>query len=140
MVKIYAIALYVRAEDLDTDPIQHGGTKRLVLRFLRETTAEELTKALVAGIQDNHKDIEYRKLQPKVEQLVGVMNRVGKVQPGAQISLDYVPGRGTEVRLNGEAVGDLVSGDDIFPAILKIWIGDKPATLALKNSLLGRTK
>jgi hypothetical protein len=53
------------------------------------------------------------------------------------IHLDFVPGTGTRVIVNGQPRGSVIPGDDFFTSVLRIWIGDKPADADLKKGLIG---
>ena len=48
-----------------------------------------------------------------------------------------MPDAGTRVVVNGQPRGTTIAGEDFFNAILRIWIGDKPADSSLKPQLLG---
>jgi hypothetical protein len=40
--------------------------------------------------------------------------------------------------VNGEAKGRAIPGDDVYRALLRVWLGDRPASSGLKKALLGR--
>ena len=50
--------------------------------------------------------------------------------------LDYVPGTGTKVSVNGAELG-IVEGHDFNAALLRVWIGASPVDKDLKAGLLG---
>jgi hypothetical protein len=49
-----------------------------------------------------------------------------------------VPDSGTHVLVNGAAKGKPIPDEGFYRAILKIWLGDKPADADLKRGLLGQ--
>ena len=55
---------------------------------------------------------------------------------GDVILLDYVPGTGTSVTINGTKIGT-IPGEDFNQALLAVWLGDKPADDGLKEGMLG---
>jgi len=57
------------------------------------------------------------------------------VRKGDKYQLTYVPGTGTELRLNGEILG-IVPGDDFAAEYFKIWLGSDPMDKSFKESLL----
>ena len=59
------------------------------------------------------------------------------VQPGDRYSLTYIPGKGTELALNGESKG-LIEGPDFAAAVFSIWLGPKPISDSFKRQILGR--
>jgi hypothetical protein len=52
------------------------------------------------------------------------------------ILIDYLPGSGTRITVNGAAKGT-IAGEDFNRALLRIWLGDNPADSDLKKGLLG---
>ena len=74
-------------------------------------------------------------LQDRINQFNSLFTTVHK---GDVIRLDYLPGEGTQVRLNGTLKGS-VSGEDFSRALLKIWLGSKPADANLKEAMLGNS-
>jgi hypothetical protein len=58
------------------------------------------------------------------------------VQPGDRYSLTYIPGRGTELALNGEPIG-MIQGADFAAAIYAMWLGEKPMNKSFKRQLMG---
>jgi hypothetical protein len=58
------------------------------------------------------------------------------VKEGDVIYLDYIPGSGTRVTINGENKG-LIPGRDFNNALLDIWLGEEPADKSLKKAMLG---
>ena len=46
-------------------------------------------------------------------------------------------GKGTEIQLNGKSISETLPDLAFYNAILKIWLGDKPADSSLKPQLLG---
>lgn len=48
-----------------------------------------------------------------------------------------MPRKGTQVWINGTLKGS-VAGEDFSQALLKIWLGKKPADADLKEAMLGK--
>ncbi|MFN3862636.1 MAG: chalcone isomerase family protein, partial [Roseateles sp.] len=63
-----------------------------------------------------------------------------QLNSGDSFSVDYVPGIGSTVLLNGKAIGETIKEPEFFSALLRIWLGDKPADDGLKDALLGIKK
>jgi hypothetical protein len=57
------------------------------------------------------------------------------VQPGNRYSLTYIPGKGTELALNGVPQG-VIEGADFAAAVFSMWLGPKPISESLKKDLL----
>jgi hypothetical protein len=58
------------------------------------------------------------------------------VQPGDRYSLTYIPGKGTELALNGEPKGT-IEGADFAAAVFSIWLGPEPINESFKRHILG---
>jgi hypothetical protein len=137
MIKVYVASLYTsskktRAEEVLAD----SGAKRLQLNIRRELSAEQLLEALHEGVKANNTAAELAPLEARLKEFDGIMTSVGKASPGNIITLDYIPGTGTRVQLNGQPKGT-IAGDDFNKALLKIWLGPEAVQASLKKALLG---
>jgi hypothetical protein len=72
-------------------------------------------------------------LQP---QLVKFNTLFRTMHKGEVIRICYLPGAGTEVRINGERRGNIKS-EAFFHALLAIWLGAHPVSNDLKQGMLG---
>ena len=141
MLRIYAIGLYVSERNAGAaDLLSQPGPKRVTLALLRDTTSKELTDALIDGINDNQAPTEAARLRPRMDRLASVMAAVGFAPSGSQITIDFVPGRGTRFALNGEQTGETIEGAEFYAALLNIWLGDHPPQPSIKDALLGRVR
>ena len=68
------------------------------------------------------------------------MEAVGEAKEKSIITIDFVPGSGTRVALNGAQKGKTIGGDEFYSALLRIWLGDKPVDRELKSGMLGAAK
>jgi hypothetical protein len=133
--QVYAIGLYVA--DRKADAIAQPGAKRIAIHMLRDVGAEQFTGALADGIRDNHSDAEARALEPRVAQLGAILAEVKEAKKGMAITLDWLPGSGTQVTIDGKPSGKLIEGEDFYRGLLRIWLGGKPVQDDLKKALLG---
>lgn len=140
VVKIYAIGLYLPQKAGSADAaLASTGPRRVQINTLRELTAEQLADALIEALEANHSAAEMSKLAPRVAQLRSTMLSIGKVAEKTSIRLDYLPASGTRVIVGNEQKGSDIAGEDFFTAVLKIWLGNKPAQSDLKEQLLGKS-
>jgi hypothetical protein len=58
------------------------------------------------------------------------------LQHGDVIQIDYVPRRGTSIRVNARVAADHASHDAML-AFLDHWLGQRPVSEELKRALLG---
>ena len=135
-IKVYVGALYVGQKAATPAAIYDSATpRRMVLRLLRDLDADSLHSALDEGLRNNHSPAELSDMQAQADQLAGIMKAIGKVREGDTISIDF-SAEGVVVSQNGEVRGK-VAGANFAKALLKVWLGDKPADTSLKKALLG---
>jgi Chalcone isomerase-like len=135
--KVYVGALYLREKTGSTQAVfADDGPKRVAMHMLRDLGADQLFSAFSDGLKANHAPAEVAKLEPQVKQLEGIFNAVKATKSGDTILLDYVPGAGTRVVVNGNAKGT-IAGEAFNRALLRIWLGDQPVEAALKKAMLG---
>ena len=65
------------------------------------------------------------------------MKAVGEAKKGDAVNIEYLPDSGTRITVNGQAKGAPIVGEDFYNAVLRVWLGDKPADADLKKELLG---
>ena len=137
--KVYAMGLYLRAKTGDAaEAIATPGPKRVAIHMLRDVTAEQFTDALVEGIRENHNESEFRAFEPRTRELVALMAEIKEAKKGMAISLDWLPETGTVITVDGRVRGKPIPGEDFYRALLRIWLGERPATADLKKALLGQ--
>lgn len=135
-IKVYVGALYVGQKAATPAAIYDSATpRRMVLRLLRDLDAGSLHSALDEGLRNNHSPAELSDMQAQADQLAGIMKAIGKVREGDTVSIDF-SAEGVVVSQNGEVRGK-VAGANFAKALLKVWLGDKPADASLKKALLG---
>ena len=132
---VYAMGLYV--VDRKADPIAQGGAKRVAIHMLRNVDADSFAKALVDGMRPNHDEATMKGLEPRIAQLNAIMTGIKEAKKGMAIALDWIPGAGTQVTIDGKPVGKPIEGEDFYRALLRIWLGEKPVQDDLKKALLG---
>ena len=138
--KVYVGALYLpEKKSAAAEVLAMKGAKRVAMHLLRDLTAAQVAGAL-DNMGDNLSDAEREKLKPQIDELKAVMESVGEAKEKSVITIDFVPGSGTRVALNGAQKGKTIAGDELYAALLRIWIGDKPVDRDLKSGMLGAAK
>jgi len=134
-MKIYVGALYLTVKRSSVGEIlADPEAKRIVMSFLyKEVSAEKLTDGFSEGFAGNNTDAELKGLQDRLNQFNALFTTVRK---GDVIRLDYMPKEGTQVWINDTLKGS-VPGEDFYQALLKVWLGAKPADDDLKEAMLG---
>jgi hypothetical protein len=137
--KIYAIGLYLpQKASAASDAINAKGAKRIAIVTLRDLTAEQFVDALIEALKNNHDEAALKALQPKIDQFRTTMLGIGNAPEKSVVNLDWLPDAGTRLTFNGAVKGSDIAGEDFYRALLRIWLGDKPAQDDLKEHLLGK--
>lgn len=138
--KVYAAGLYLSTRaGTPEEVLATPGPKRLHIVMLRDIDANELGKLFTRGMQDNAPKEEFSKSIPGTLRMADIFSAKKKLVAGDSFSIDWVPGTGTTVLVNGKAQGDAVKEPEFFNALLRIWLGQNPADRLLKDALLGQT-
>jgi hypothetical protein len=90
-------------------------------------------------MQDNAPKEEFSKSIPGTLRMADIFSAKKKLVAGDNFSVDWVPGNGTTVLVNGKPQGEAVKEPEFFNALLRIWLGQSPADRLLKDALLGQT-
>jgi hypothetical protein len=137
-VRGYAAALYLpRKAANEAAVLQQAGAKRLRVHMTQDVPADEFIKAFVKGVQRNTAAAEQPRLDERVAQFNALVRGMGTLKKQDVIDLDFVPGRGLVLSRNGAARGTPVSGADFYAALLRCFIGQRPADPEMKAGLLG---
>lgn len=135
--KVYVGALYLPQKQKAADVvIADEQVQRIALHMLRDLGSKRLYGAFNEAIQANHDGAELKALSPQLRQMADIFDAIGEAKQGDVITLDYLPGGGTQIGINGTVRGT-IAGAAFKRALLKIWLGGKPAQDDLKKALLG---
>jgi Chalcone isomerase-like len=136
--KVYVAGLYLPQKVSNAQSAIEGpGPKRIVLVMLRDASAEQFCDSIDAGLDKNHTDAELEKIQPQIDQLFAKIRAIGEAKKGMRIVLDYSPrATSTTLYIDGVAQGAPMQGQEFFRALLRIWLGERPAEEELKRLLL----
>jgi len=139
--KVYALGLYLPEKKTTVaDVLASQGARRTQIVFMRELTSEEFGQAFMNGLTSNTNEAERNKLLPQTKQFGELFASIPSVKKGDVLTVDWIPGTGTQCMLNGKKVGEVLPDLAFYNAILRIWLGDKPADSSLKAAMLGESK
>jgi hypothetical protein len=139
VVKVYVAGLYLsEKKGAAAEAIALGGPKRVGITMLRDVGAKQFNEALVEGFRANNSAADVEKMKGALDELSGAVTALGEVKKGNVIALDFVPGTGTRVLVDGAAKGKPIGGDEFYRGLLRIWLGDKPVDGDLKKAMLGQ--
>lgn len=134
---VYVAALYTTIKGLDTSTIVNSSEPRsLRLTLLRKQSGAALAGALNDGLDDNSSSQELDELRAPREQLTALVGAIDEGLPGDTIAMDF-NARHVTVSHNGRKLG-AVESPGLMAALLRVWLGRKPAQESLKKALLGQ--
>ena len=139
--KVYAMGLYLRAPLTDAAAIiGDKGEKRIRIVLTRDLEAKQFGDALLTGLEKNHELDELAAIKPATDALIGALAAVGEVASGTEILLDQLANGATRLVVNGQQQGDDIADVKFYPALLRIWLGVRPADHDLRDALLRQSK
>ena len=136
--QVYVIGLYLpEKKTAAADAIGAPGAKRVSIHMLRDVGADQFADAILDGMKDNHSEADMKALEPRAKQLAANLAEMKEAKKGMRITLDWLPGKGTQATVEGKPAGAPIPGEDFYRALLRIWLGDNPVQGDLKKALLG---
>lgn len=138
--KVYAAGLYMPAKTDNPDVVSAtNAPRRMHIVMLRDIDANELGKLFTRGMQDNATREEFAKAIPATIQMGELFAARKKLASGDYFTVDWKPGEGTTISINGKPSLGPIKEPEFFSAMMKIWFGKQPADQALKDVLLGKS-
>ena len=131
--KVYVAGLYVETPSKDPAAlVSSEQVKQMRLSILRGLKGKQVADAISEGFEKNSK-AQLPALRARLDRLYGM---IPDVSEGDEITLTYVPAKGTLVAVKGVEKG-IIEGKDFADALFSVWLGDNPVQEDLKKSLLG---
>lgn len=138
VVQVYTAGLYLSAPATTAEQaLAAPGARRLHIVMLREIDANTLGKLFTRGMEDNSTRAQFAKAIPGTLRLAELFAVKKRLAAGENFSIDWLPGRGTQILINGEPQGEPIAEPEFQAALMRIWLGPKPADETLKRQLLG---
>ena len=131
--KAYVAALYLD-EGTPADEVLGEVPRHLEIEYFWSIPAERFADATIEGISRNVDAAALEDLKPRIARFNQLYE---DIEPGDRYSLTYLPGRGTELGLNGRPMG-VVEGADFASALFAIWLGPNPLSDGLRRELLAK--
>jgi hypothetical protein len=138
VVKVYTAGLYLAAKASTPEAVLAApGPKRLHVVMLRDIDGNDLGKLFTRGMQDNSSREDFGKSIPGTIRMAELFAAKKRLAQGENFSVEFQPGQGTAILINGKAQGEPIKEPEFFNALLRIWLGPNPADANLKDALLG---
>lgn len=139
--RVYVLGLYLGKKATTTEEVLAApGPKRVNLTMMRDIDAGELGKLFTKGVEDNTPKSEMSKLVPGLIRMGQLFADQKQLKSGDNVLIDWVPGTGTQITINGKLQPEPFKEPEFFNALLRIWLGESPADAKLKAALLGGGK
>ena len=137
-LKGYAAGLYlVEKSGTPAGVLALQGPKRVQMKMMVDVDSAEFVKAFGKGMRRNHSEAELAALRDRMQRFDAAVAAIGKLKKGDVVDLDWLPGTGVRLSLNGRPRGEAIPGEDLYAGLLKIFIGGDPVDKRLKAGLLG---
>ena len=138
LFSIYAMGLYLSEKKTSPEDVQSvAGPKRVKLVYQRELNSDEFGQLFISAMNNNSTKEQKAALINQTVQFGEIFANQGKVSKGDYTTMDWIPGTGTVTSFNGKKIGETLAGIEFYNAVMRIWLGEKPADTTLKAQLLG---
>jgi len=137
--RVYTAALYLgKKTESPEEALAQPGAKRIAIQMLREVDSNELGKLFTRAVEDNMDRSAFSKLVPSLIRMGQIFSEHKKLVSGDTFSIEWIPNTGTVITIKGQPQGEPFKEPEFFNALLRIWLGQKPADWMLKDALLGK--
>lgn len=138
VVRVYTAGLYLATKvNTPEAALSAPGPKRLHVVMLRDIDGNDLGKLFTRGMQDNSTREAFGKSIPGTLRMAELFAAKKRLAQGEHFSVDWIPGQGTQILINGKAQGEPIAEPEFFQSLMRIWLGSSPADASLKDALLG---
>ncbi len=135
--KVYAIGMYLPAKAATAKAaIEQPGPKRVHVVMLRDVNGAELGKNFAHHFEDNAAREDFTTSINQIFRFGELFATRKMLKAGESFTLDWVPGTGTVVSINGVPQGEPYSGFGFYSGMMKLWIGDRDSA-SVRAALLG---
>ncbi len=135
---VYIAALYlVDRKSTEEAVFADAGEKRIALHVLTGISTGQMLASFNEAMAANHNPSEISEIAAPLAEFSEIFRGIKEVKKGDVIALDYLPGRGTWISVNGILQGT-IAGTSFYKSLMTIWLGAHPAQEDLKRKLLGQ--
>ncbi|WP_298012251.1 chalcone isomerase family protein [uncultured Aquabacterium sp.] len=137
VAKLYTVALYTPEKSSQAEAVVNmSGPVQLRFVMLQGMRVDEIGKTITRGIELNSNREAFFNLIPAIRQMGEQFSHIKRLNAGDTFAIDHVPDRGTMFFVNGQPAGLPIADKRFFPAVLRVWLGSKPASPDLRDALL----
>ena len=137
--KVYVAGLYLGKKAVTPEEAYAApGPKRLTITLLRDIDSDVLGKSMTEAFENNTPIEEVARLTPGLVTIRQAFADQKKLRAGENFTIDWIPGTGTILSIKGVQQGEPFKGLEFFNALIRLWVGPRPADFKLKEALLGK--
>ncbi len=138
-VRTTVVALYLARKQTNVEAaLTEAGPKRLCFFSLREISAKDLSNTFIDRLRKNASSDEIAGHFIQIAQFGSAFSNRNKLVKGDFVTLDYNPVANlTEMTLNGQRIGEAMSGEPFFRMLMKIWMGPR-VRASTRDGLVGQ--
>lgn len=135
--KVYAVGLYLPNKTSSPKEVWESNAPRKVhVVMLRDVGGVELGRNFTNHYGDNATAEEMKNSITQLFKFGELFSTRKMMKTGDSFSLEWIPGKGTIVSINGLPQGEPYEGAAFFSGMLKLWIGDKDSA-GVRAALMG---
>ncbi len=140
--KVYTAGLYLPTKLSTPEAIYAatGAPRRIHIVMLREIDGNELGKLFTQGMEKNSPREIFAKSINGTIKMADLFSKRKKLTAGESFTVDWVPGTGTVISVNGKVELEPIKEPEFYTALMSIWLGPSPADSQLKEALLGKSR
>jgi len=138
--KVYTAGLYLPTKAGTAEAVYAAvnGPRRVHIVMLRDIDGNELGKLFTQGMEKNSPREIFAKSINGTVKLADLFSKRKKLGAGESFSVDWIPGTGTVISVNGKPESEPIKEPEFYTALMSIWLGPSPADSQLKDALLGK--
>jgi len=135
-IKVYVGALYLEQKSGDANAILAADAPwKVTMSFKRDVDKKKILETFREGFENNSSSsAQLAQILPGLAQLDGALS---DLKNGQELVITYLPGTGATLTAPGGAAAT-VEGKPFADALLRNWLGEKPADGDLKKAMLGK--
>lgn len=137
--KVYVAGLYLGKKAITPEEAYAApGPKRLTITLLRDIDSYVLGQSMTEAFENNTPVEEIARLTPGLTTIRQALADQKKLRAGENFTIDWIPDTGTVLSIKGIQQGEPFKGLEFFNALIRLWVGPRPADFKLKEALLGK--
>jgi hypothetical protein len=137
--KVFVAALYLPSKQTTLQGINTlQGAKRIELSYLRKVSSKAISKFFTKAMRDSDEKNELIKDPMSLFEFGRIFDTGGDRVAGDRVSIDWIPGKGMDLRLNGTSKGAPINNEALYRLLVNSLAGAK-SKAKMRDGLLGQS-